>query len=537
MPVSVVLSNISFLTPDRTPLFDDLNLAFGQERTGLVGRNGTGKSTLLRLVSGQISPAGGSVAIAGTIGWMRQDVGTAGGETIADLFGVASALALLDRAAAGMVADAAALADADWSVPDRIEAALAQCGLRTDPRTPLASLSGGQRTRAAFAAIVFAAPDVVLLDEPTNNLDRAGRRAVVELVRGWRRGAIVASHDRELLDEMDAIVELSTLGAKQYGGNFSAYRARKAEDLHAAERDVADAEHARHVMERRARQAAERKARKDSVGRKSRARRDQPKSWLDAAKARAEASGAANVRLRQARRDAAEETLSAARAKIEVLQPLRMDIPSTGLPKARPVLRVRAVTGGHDPARPVIRDLSLAITGPERVAVTGPNGCGKTTLLSLVTGAIAPVAGQVDLQVPAALLDQHVGLLDPARSLRDNFRQLNPTADENQCRAALARFMFRGDDALLLAGNLSGGEMLRAGLACTLGSPRPPALLILDEPTNHLDLDATEALEAALSVYDGALLVVSHDEAFLARLEVDRRVDLGETAPSEMIEF
>jgi ATPase subunit of ABC transporter with duplicated ATPase domains len=126
-----------------------------------------------------------------------------------------------------------------------------------------------------------------------------------------------------------------------------------------------------------------------------------------------------------------------------------------------------------------------------------------------------------------ALFDQRVSLLDPAISIRDNFRRINPTADENACRAALARFMFRADAALQLVSTLSGGQLLRAGLACVLGGPRPPALLILDEPTNHLDIDSIEAVEAGLRAYDGALLIVSHDEAFLDAVGITRRLDLA----------
>lgn len=526
MPAFITLSNLCWSTPDGTPLFTDLNLSFGAERAGIVGRNGIGKTTLLRLIQGELQPQSGAIQVSGTLGLMRQDIGARDGETIADLFDARHALALLDRAEAGL-ASADELAEADWTLHARLEAALSRCGLDTDPRTPLASLSGGQRTRAGLAALIFAGADMLLLDEPTNNLDRAGRGAVLEIIRGWRGGALIVSHDRELLEEMDAIVELSTLGATRYGGNYSAYRARKAEELEAARHDLAHAERTRLEIDRRAQQAAERKARKDSAGQKARAKGDQPKILMDAAKGRAESSGGANARLREARHDAALEALNAAREKVEVRQPLRMDIPSAGLPSNKLVLRLDSVTGGHDPAQPVIRDLSLTITGPERVAIAGPNGSGKTTLLALIAGQLEPWSGRVDLHVRHALLDQHVGILDPDRSLRDNFLRLNPGARENQCRAALARFRFRADDALRMTGSLSGGEKLRAGLACTLGRAEPPQLLMLDEPTNHLDLDAVEALEAALAAYDGALLVVSHDEAFVKRLALDRKVDLA----------
>lgn len=527
MPASVSLSNLCWSTPDGTPFFTDLDLSFGPERTGLVGRNGTGKSALLRLIAGRASPSSGHVGVAGSVAMMRQEALEHPDETVAGLLGARQGLDLIDRAACGR-ATVDELAEADWTMPARIEAALARCDLSVDPRTPLATLSGGQRSRAALAALILADPDVLLMDEPTNNLDRAGRRAVIELLRGWNGGAIVASHDRELLEEMDAIVELTPLGVARYGGNYSAFRERRDNERAAAAQDLANAEQDRAEAARRAQQAAERKARKDSVGRRSRARNDQPKIVMDAAKARAEASRGAGVRLRDARRDAAEDALSAARGKVEVTEPLHMEIPPSGLPAGRAVLILDRLTGGHDPAAPVIKDLSLTLTGPERVAIAGPNGSGKTTLLKLITGELEPQAGQARILVPWVLLDQHVGLLDPRRTLRESFSELNPRASTQMAHAALARFGFRARDALRRVGDLSGGERLRAGLACVLASTPPPQLLILDEPTNHLDLEAVEALEAALSSYDGALVVVSHDRAFRDSLRLDRVVTLGE---------
>lgn len=533
MPSSISLSNLNWSTPDSTPVLSDLTLTFGPERAGLVGRNGTGKTTLLRIIAGDLRPRTGAVHVSGTIASMRQDVGARPDETIADLFGVGRQLAEIERADAG-VADADELADIDWTLPVRVETALASCGLAVAPQTLLAQLSGGQRTRAALAALVFTEPDFLLLDEPTNNLDRNGRHAVLDLLRRWPKGAIVVSHDRELLEEMDVIVEMTSLGIVRFGGNYSAYRARKDEALRAADRTLADAEKAHAETRRKAQEAAERKARKDGAGHRSRARGDQPKILLDAAKNRAEASGGANNRLREARETETLNVLAAAREKIEILQPMRMELASTHLAPNKAVLTIDSLTGGFEADRPVIRDLSMAVVGPERIALSGPNGSGKTTLIALITGKLPMISGTIKCAVPWALLDQDIGLLDDDLTLRDNFRRLDPQADENQCRAALARFRFRADDALQQVGTLSGGQKLRAGLACTLGRSRPPQLLILDEPTNHLDLEAIEALEMALADYDGALLVVSHDEAFLSRLRLDRRFNLSRTTGSKL---
>ncbi|RKF22999.1 ABC transporter ATP-binding protein [Altericroceibacterium spongiae] len=514
MPVSISLSRLSWSTPDGTPLFTDLDLTFQPERTGLVGRNGTGKSTLLRLIAGQTSPLSGRLSVPGKISMMRQEVLGHPDETVADLLGARQALALIDRAEHGR-ATADELAVADWTLPARIDAVLTRCDLSVDPWARLGTLSGGQRSRAALAALILDEPDFLLLDEPTNNLDRAGRCAVIDLLRDWRGGAIIASHDRELLEEMDAVVELTSLGAARYGGGYSAFREQKERERAAAAQDLAHAEKTRAETARRAQQAAERKARKDGAGRRSRAKGDQPKILMDAAKGRAEASGGAGVRLREARRDAAEEALSTAREKIEVLDPIHMEIAPTGLPTGRTVLILDRVTGGYNEMAPTIENLSLTVTGPERIAIAGPNGSGKTTLVQLIIGALKPMTGEAKVCVPWALLDQHVGLLDPDRTLREIFCELNPQATTQMAHAALARFGFRAGDAFRRTKDLSGGEKLRAGLACVLGGTPPPQLLILDEPTNHLDMEGAEALEAALASYDGAVVVISHDRTFL----------------------
>jgi ATPase subunit of ABC transporter with duplicated ATPase domains len=522
---SIVLSNVVLAAPDGRPLLPQLDLTFGPERTGLVGRNGVGKTTLMRVIAGEARPAAGSVASPGRVAMLRQSVAPQEGETIATLFGAVDGLALITRAGRGE-AGAAELAEADWTLPARLKAALAQLGLSVSPQTRLAALSGGQQTRARLAALVFAGPDFLLLDEPTNHLDRDGRAALADLLGGWRAGAIVVSHDRELLERMDAIVELNAHGAARTSGGHSAWRAQKAAREAAAARDLGAAERRLADIDRRAQASAERKARRDGAGKAKQDKGDLPRIVMGLRRDRSEDSGGAAARLAERRRGEAADALAAARGRIEVAAPLSAGLAPSGLVAGKRVLEVEGLCAGHDPARPAIRDLSFAIAGPERVAVTGPNGAGKTTLLATIAGALAPLAGRVSAGVPLALLDQQAGLIDPALSIRDNFLRLHPGCGENACRAALARFMFRADAALATVGALSGGQRLRAGLACVLGGPAPPQLLLLDEPTNHLDLDAVGAVEEGLAAYDGALLVVSHDEAFLEAIGIARRIAL-----------
>ena len=522
----VTLDSVSYRAPDGRSLFDNLTLAFGPERTGLVGRNGVGKTTLLRLILGEAQPLAGTVSVRGRLGVLRQALAPPAGASVADLLGVADPLARLARVAAGEGTEED-FAEADWALEGRLEGALAEVGLAgLDLARPAGSLSGGQLTRAGLAGLMAAEPDLLILDEPTNNLDAAARGLVAEVLGRWGKGAIVVSHDRALLRQMDRIVELTSLGARVYGGGYDLYAERKAEAEAAAARELADAERGAERVAREVQQAAERKARRDAAGKRSRLRGDQPKIMLDFKAGRAEASGGRGARLGEKRQAEAAAELAEAEARVERLRSLAFDLPPSGLAAGKQVLLFDDVTFAHPEGPPLLDGVSFRMVGPERVAVTGPNGSGKTTLIRLATGEFRPTAGQVRLGVRAALLDQQTALLGQEGSLLAAFRRLNPDATPNEAYAALARFLFRNTAAEKPVSALSGGERLRAALACVLMSAEPPQLLVLDEPTNHLDLDSIAAVEAALRGYDGALLVVSHDRDFLDAVGVDREVAL-----------
>ena len=522
---SIHIVGLSWQTPQNHTLFDDLSLSFRPGRTGLVGRNGTGKTTLLRLIAGELAPVAGNISRPSSIGFLRQNPDQLPDATLAEIFGVSDQLHILERAERGE-ATAEDLAIADWTLEARLQTALSNLGLDLSPDTQMSTLSGGQRTRASLAALMFSNHDVLLLDEPTNHLDLNGREYVTDVLRSWNGCAVIASHDRTLLEEMDAIVELSSLGARTYGGPFSAYRSAKDAELASAEGDLSRAQRYKVATEARAQRAAERKARTDRQGKQLRASGSQSKLLLDAAKERSEGSGSSAARLRDRQTKEAEVRLTAAREAIEVLEPLQIDIPTSGLARTRQVLRVDGLTFGYAPKAPIFSDVSFTIQGPERVAIQGANGAGKSALLACINGRLHPQVGSVAVEVPATLIDQDISFLDPEETVREAFARLDPNATENDRRATLARFLFRGEDADQKVGSLSGGQKMRAGLACSLGHSKPRQLLLLDEPNNHLDIEALETLEAALRAYDGAIVVVSHDQAFLNRIGVERRITL-----------
>jgi ATPase subunit of ABC transporter with duplicated ATPase domains len=521
------LDNVSADTPDGVRLFDNLSLAFGAERTGLVGRNGVGKSTLLRLIAGVRPPSGGVVTRTGSVAVLDQWYEPAAGETVAETLGVGPAMAVIARVLGGEGA-AEDLSDADWSLEGRIEEALAAVGLRGLPLDrPSATLSGGGLTRLRLAGLLIASPDLLLLDEPTNHLDVDARAIVAEVLGRWSGGAVVVSHDRGLLRRMDRIVELSSLGAAVYGGDYDLYAERKATERAAAERDLATAERDLDRVARESQKAAEKKARRDRAGRAFAAKGSEPKILLGAMAERAETSGAREGRLSERRVEAAKAAQEAAEQQVERVRRLRIDLPTTGLAAGTTVLTMDGVAWDAPDGGWVLGPLDLSIVGPRRVGAVGPNGAGKSTLLRLAAGLTVPSAGEVRRPVAGAFLDQEVSLLRPTETVVESFLRLNAGATPNAARAALARFLFRNTAGDKLVGDLSGGERLRAGLACVTGGEAPARFLILDEPTNHLDLEAIEAVEAALGAYDGALLVVSHDAGFMDALRLDERIVLS----------
>lgn len=520
------LDSVSAATPDGRVLFDNLTLAFGRERTGLVGRNGVGKSTLLRLLTGEQAPASGTIGRAGRVGLLRQTLQPPAGASVADLLEVSAPLARLARVEIGQGSDDD-YAEADWGLPARVDDALIEVGLDGLAHDrPADTLSGGQLTRLSLAALLVAEPDVILLDEPTNNLDVEARAFVVGFLRRWRGGAVVVSHDRTLLREMDRIVELSGLGAKVYGGGYDLYAERKAQEREVAERDLVVAERDAARVDREAQQEREKKARRDGAGKRAAAKGGAPKILLGALKRRAEESAGKGERLAERLRDEADDALDTARGAVERVRALAFDLPSAGLAAGKVVLSFDDVAFGYGEAT-ILSDLSLKIIGPERVAVVGPNGAGKTTLIRLAAGGLEPTSGQVSRGARSVLLDQKTAVLEDGATILENFLRMNPEASVNDAQAALARFLFRNTAAHQVVGSLSGGERLRAAMACVLSGATPPQLLILDEPTNHLDLQSIEAVEAALAGHDGALLVVSHDRDFLEAIGIERWIALA----------
>lgn len=520
----VTLNAVAVRTPDGKTLFDNLSLSLGHQRTAVVGRNGVGKTSLFRLIAGEMTPVSGTITRHGRVGVLHQVYVPAVEETVAATLGVSQALGIITRILAGEASEDD-LAEADWTLETRLEAAMGNVGLSGLSMNRLSrDLSGGELTRLRLARLMIEAPDLILLDEPTNHLDETAKALIYRMVETWAGGLVVISHDRDLLRRMERIIELSALGARTYGGNWDDYLARRDLERAAAQKGLDQAQRSLLHTQREAQAAQERQARRDKAGKTARAGSSDPKIMLDFQAERAEQTAGRGARLAERQREAAQARLVEAQSQVLRDEPLPMALPSPDLPQGRVVLELSGAGLRTPEGRVLVQPLDLKLTGPERLAITGPNGGGKTCLVRLMAGDVAASEGEVRRSVPSAYLDQSVSLLDPDLNLIDNWLAHNSGGTVHQAHAALARFGFRNQAALKLVRDLSGGERLRAGLSCVMTGQAPAALLLLDEPTNHLDLEAIEALEQVLADYRGALVVVSHDRDFLEAIGIEREI-------------
>ncbi|MEN3930371.1 ABC-F family ATP-binding cassette domain-containing protein [Microvirga sp. W0021] len=521
----LTLKGISYNTPNGRQLFNKFDFSIGRERIALVGANGCGKTTLLQLISGQLKPVEGQIIAHGKIGFLRQILDHESNQSIAEVLNVHEGIERLSRIEQGKAEDDD-LELADWFLEAEIGETLTKLGLgNLDITQPFGSLSGGQKTRIEIARLLLEKPDLILLDEPTNNLDVEGRELVQNLMLNWQGGALIASHDRKLLSSVDCIVELSETGVSRFGGNWDFYKQQKDREVAAAEHALARAQLEQSRAEKDAQERIERQQQRDARGKKARSS-GVPKVLLDARKDRAGRTKSRTSQLSGHILQNTEQEIHKAQERLEIIAPRNFSLKSGFANSGKTLIEIASISGGYDPGQDIISNFSLRVHNGDRIALVGSNGSGKSTLLQMIAGTLPVTAGEIRRFSPVYVLDQHVQILNPEESIFENFKRLKPDSNDNECRAALAKFMFRADASLRKVSELSGGEKMRAAMACIFGHEPLAGLLILDEPTNHLDIQSIEELERALQSYEGALIVVSHDKAFLEAIGIKQFVSL-----------
>jgi ATPase subunit of ABC transporter with duplicated ATPase domains len=493
MSAFIHATGLSYELPDGRRLFSDLNISLSSGLTALVGPNGVGKTTLARLFSGELSPLRGHVHRSVPVTLFAQR------EPPPPL----------------TVAEYLALDDAWARVEDKRLAGRLLQGIADEALCP--TLSGGQWMKVRLARAL--GEGYLILDEPTNDLDREGREAVLRFLRGHTGGALLISHDRECLELCDETLELSNRGLAKFGGGWSAYSAAREHERENLAQALETAEKERDKAWAARQEQREKQDKRNRRGADSAAKGGQAKILLGARKRAAQATtGKIDTgTLRKA--GEAVQGLREAFQDLKIDPVMYADLVGRALPGSK---RVAEAIGfnlrypGQDWLYP--RDLDFAWRGNVRIALRGGNGSGKSTLLRAVLGTLPPdVETRGELRaasLEALFLDQRLAGLDDSKTVFDMIGEVSG-AHDTEIRNGLARFLFTKETAFQKIGSLSGGERLRAALARGFLGSTVPELLVLDEPTNNLDLANIAFLEKVVAGFQGAVLVISHDETFI----------------------
>ena len=581
MPHHITLDHISYAHPTQPPLFADLSAVFSAPLTGLIGDNGCGKTTLFRLILGEIKPSQGTISTPPRIAYLPQDLGLSEHQHLADIFGITKILRALDALESGNYSpELYEIIGDNWDVEECTLATLAEYGfgpgLATDTAIPhairellmrpLSTFSGGQTVTAALAALLSSNPEFILLDEPTNNLDSAAKAQLFTALEALPCPALIISHDRDLLERMHVIAELYAdhqgLGhLRLFEGNYSTYRQALETEQQAAQRRVTEAKNeARKAVRERAENQIklDRNARR---GREFERSKRKPGMAMGLDKNSSERSAGKLHTAHESMVADARAAVGEAQKSLHVQEKIYAELSQQPLPAGRKVLELSRVdshrvsreistvqqptgvdsphlppntTGGKSQREtPTEHPEHLILSGPEHLRITGANGSGKTTLLNAIAHAgdadyLSPVQPtyRVEYCIEGAYVPQRISL-DPRLTLLQCVQQANRRVSEQSLRDQLARLLFRRESVHRKTGDLSGGERFRAAVAQVLLADPVPQLLMLDEPTNNLDISSVDWLVQALEAYTGALIVVSHDEDFCRRIRIDRTLNLS----------
>jgi ATPase subunit of ABC transporter with duplicated ATPase domains len=527
----LILQEVTYIHPNRDLLFADINLIINkQEKIALIGNNGVGKSTLLKILAGNLHPTSGFVKAGSKPYYVPQIFGQYNDYSIAQALQVEDKLNALKEILDGNVTDEnMTLLDDDWAIEERCKEAFMHWKLEDlDLSQKMGVLSGGQKTKVFLAGISIHRPEIVLLDEPSNHLDNFSRSILYNYIKATTNTLIVVSHDRTLLNLLNTVCELSKRGITIYGGNYDFYTEQKIIESDALNQDLKSKEKALRKAKETERESLERQQKLDARGKKKQEKAGVPTIFMKTLKNNAEKSTSRMKGVHTEKVGAISLELNQLRKELPDMDKMKMDFDNSALYRGKLLITAKDVNFGYGDKLLWKQALNFQITSGERIVVKGLNGSGKTTLIKMILGELEPGSGIIDRAgVKAIYIDQDYSLIDNKLSVYEQAQQYNSgILQEHDIKIRLNRFLFTKEYWDKPCKALSGGEKMRLMLCSLTISNHAPDIIVLDEPTNNLDIQNIEILTSAINQYKGTLIVVSHDEYFLKQINVKHSINM-----------
>ncbi|WP_099465270.1 ribosomal protection-like ABC-F family protein [Parabacteroides provencensis] len=526
--MSIVTKNLTYKHPDNTTLFDNISFSiYKGDKVALIGNNGTGKSTLLHLISGFLKIQKGEIIASSSPYYVPQHFGQFNELTVAEALNIETKLKSLHAILDG---DASTtnftLLDDDWNIEERSLAALSVWGLgHIQLNQRIGTLSGGEKTKVFLAGIQIHNPQILLMDEPTNHLDRNSREKLYNLILSTPATMIVVSHDRILLNKLSYIYELSKLGITAYGGNYDFYKDIKRQQQNALFSKLESKEKELRVIRKTAQESAERQEKHDSRGKKANIRKGIPKIVLNSLQSKAEKSTAKLKETHTEKVSDLSEEIAGLRKSLPNIQGMKLDFSSSDLHTGKILISAKNINFGYNNNLLWKEPLSFEVRSGDRLSLLGNNGSGKTTLLKLITGQLEPTEGIiVRADFNYVYIDQEYSIIQPDLSIYEQVKEYNTKLlAEHELKMILNRYLFPFGTWDKKCKQLSGGEKMRLVFCCLMISNQAPDLFILDEPTNNLDIHSIDIITTVMNEYRGTILVVSHDLTFTKEIRANTR--------------
>ena len=527
----LTLQDISYTHQNKDLLFSDINLTVNNhEKTALIGNNGVGKSTLLKIIAGELQPTYGQIIVKTEPYHVPQIFGQFNHLNIAQALLIEDKLNALKEILKGNTSEENLnLLNDDWTIEDRCREALNYWQLgNLDLSQKMETLSGGQKTKVFLAGISIHQPELVLFDEPSNHLDASGRQVLYDFIQATKASLIVVSHDRKLLNLLDTVCELSKQGIKVYGGNYDFYKEQKQIENNALNQDIQSKEKALRKAKEKERETIERQQKSDTRAQKGLGKAGLPKIVSNTWKNSAERSTAKIASVHSEKIGGISQDLQELRSALPDIDKMKFGFGNSALHKGKILFTAKDINFAYNTQALWKDNLNFQITSGERIALKGQNGSGKTTLIKLILGDIEPQTGTIyRADNKAVYIDQDYSLLDNKLKVYEQAQQFNGSSlQEHEIKIRLNRFLFTKADWDKPCSALSGGERMRLLLCCLTINSKSPDIIIFDEPTNNLDIQNVEILTAAINEYQKTLIVVSHDETFLEQINIERTIEL-----------